>query len=212
MASFTNFATLIYNGGTSNSNTVTGELLETLTLTKTAASSRYTARDNVTYVLSLVNGGTTPLTELALTDDLGGYAFGTDTVYPLTYNEGTLRVYVNGVLQTTPTVTAGPPLTVTGLTVPAGGNALLVYEAAVTRYAPLDQEAAITNTATVTGGGVTGQAGAIRHGVSRALLSVNPEYRTPLKAAGLLTRDPRMKERKKYGLKAARRAPQFSKR
>ena len=65
---------------------------------------------------------------------------------------------------------------------------------------------------TVTGGGVTGQAGAIRHGVSRALLSVNPEYRTPLKAAGLLTRDPRMKERKKYGLKAARRAPQFSKR
>ena len=66
--------------------------------------------------------------------------------------------------------------------------------------------------ATVTGGGVTGQAGAIRHGVSRALLSVNPEYRTPLKAAGLLTRDPRMKERKKYGLKAARRAPQFSKR
>ena len=66
--------------------------------------------------------------------------------------------------------------------------------------------------ATVSGGGVTGQAGAIRHGVSRALLSVNPEYRTPLKAAGLLTRDPRMKERKKYGLKAARRAPQFSKR
>ena len=132
MASFTNFATLIYNGGTSNSNTVTGELLETLTLTKTAASSRYTARDNVTYVLSLVNGGTAPLTELALTDNLGGYAFGTDTVYPLTYNEGTLRVYVNGVLQTTPTVTAGPPLTVTGLTVPAGGNALLVYEAAVT--------------------------------------------------------------------------------
>ena len=66
--------------------------------------------------------------------------------------------------------------------------------------------------ATVTGGGVTGQAGAIRHGVSRALLSVNPEYRTALKAAGFLTRDPRMKERKKYGLKAARRAPQFSKR
>lgn len=65
---------------------------------------------------------------------------------------------------------------------------------------------------TVEGGGVSGQAGAIRHGVSRALLSVNPEYRTPLKAAGLLTRDPRMKERKKYGLKAARRAPQFSKR
>ncbi|WP_019908258.1 30S ribosomal protein S9 [Paenibacillus sp. HW567] len=62
------------------------------------------------------------------------------------------------------------------------------------------------------GGGISGQAGAIRHGISRALLKVDPEYRGPLKKAGFLTRDPRMKERKKYGLKAARRAPQFSKR
>ena len=66
--------------------------------------------------------------------------------------------------------------------------------------------------ATVEGGGVSGQAGALRHGIARALLLVNEEYRPVLKAAGLLTRDPRMKERKKYGLKAARRAPQFSKR
>ena len=65
---------------------------------------------------------------------------------------------------------------------------------------------------TVAGGGVSGQAGAIRHGISRALLQLNPEYRATLKAAGFLTRDPRMKERKKYGLKSARRAPQFSKR
>ena len=65
---------------------------------------------------------------------------------------------------------------------------------------------------TVAGGGVSGQAGAIRHGISRALLTLNPELRPSLKAAGFLTRDPRMKERKKYGLKAARRAPQFSKR
>ena len=64
----------------------------------------------------------------------------------------------------------------------------------------------------VGGGGVSGQAGAIRHGLSRALLQVSDEYRPILKAAGFLTRDPRMKERKKYGLKAARRAPQFSKR
>ena len=64
----------------------------------------------------------------------------------------------------------------------------------------------------VYGGGTTGQAGAIRHGISRALLSVQPDLRTPLKKAGYLTRDPRMKERKKYGLHAARRAPQFSKR
>ena len=64
----------------------------------------------------------------------------------------------------------------------------------------------------VRGGGYTGQAGAIRHGIARALLQVDSEYRPVLKSAGFLTRDPRMKERKKYGLKAARRAPQFSKR
>jgi small subunit ribosomal protein S9 len=64
----------------------------------------------------------------------------------------------------------------------------------------------------VHGGGFSGQAGAIRHGIARALLEVDPEYRQPLKRAGLLTRDARMKERKKYGLKGARRAPQFSKR
>ena len=66
--------------------------------------------------------------------------------------------------------------------------------------------------ATVVGGGVTGQAGAIRHGIARALLNVNEEFRVALKKEGFLTRDPRMKERKKYGLKGARRAPQFSKR
>ena len=67
-------------------------------------------------------------------------------------------------------------------------------------------------TVNVYGGGITGQAGAIRHGITRALLEVNPDLRAVLKPAGLITRDPRAKERKKYGLKAARRAPQFSKR
>ena len=81
------------------------------------------------------------------------------------------------------------------------------------------QPLALTETAdkydvitTVRGGGFTGQAGAIRHGISRALLQVDGDFRPALKKAGFLTRDPRMKERKKYGLKAARRAPQFSKR
>lgn len=64
----------------------------------------------------------------------------------------------------------------------------------------------------VTGGGYTGQAGAVRHGIARALLVANPEFRPTLKKAGMLTRDPRMKERKKYGLKKARKSPQFSKR
>ena len=83
----------------------------------------------------------------------------------------------------------------------------------------VNQPFGVTNTmgkfdivANVAGGGISGQAGAIRHGVARALLAADANYRPILKAAGLLTRDPRMKERKKYGLKAARRAPQFSKR
>ncbi|MDR0489781.1 MAG: 30S ribosomal protein S9 [Oscillospiraceae bacterium] len=75
-----------------------------------------------------------------------------------------------------------------------------------------DTAAKVDINATVKGGGVTGQAGAIRHGISRALLLVDESFRPTLKDAGFLTRDPRMKERKKYGLKAARRAPQFSKR
>ena len=83
----------------------------------------------------------------------------------------------------------------------------------------VNQPFAVTNTVgkydvivKVTGGGYTGQAGAIRHGISRALLEANSEYRPVLKSNGFLTRDPRMKERKKYGLKKARKAPQFSKR
>ena len=83
----------------------------------------------------------------------------------------------------------------------------------------VNQPFGVTNTVgkfdivcTVRGGGISGQAGAIRHGIARALLLADETFRAPLKAAGLLTRDPRMKERKKYGLKGARRAPQFSKR
>ena len=78
--------------------------------------------------------------------------------------------------------------------------------------AAVKAEAKFDVVCTVTGGGVSGQAGAIRHGIARALLKVEEDNRAVLKAAGFLTRDPRMKERKKYGLKAARRAPQFSKR
>ena len=73
MARFTNYATLSYNGGTTDSNTVTGELLATLSMTKTAVMDDYTQKDDVTYVISLVNGGTTAVTGLTVTDDLGGY-------------------------------------------------------------------------------------------------------------------------------------------
>ncbi len=154
MASFTNFATLSYNGGTTNSNTVTGEILEALTAVKTAVSANYSAGGRVTYALSLVNTGTTAITGYTVTDDLGGYTVGANTVYPLAYNAGTVRYYINGVLQASPTVTAGPPLTVTGLTIPAGGSAVLIYEATATNVAPLATGGSITNTATITGGGL----------------------------------------------------------
>lgn len=154
MASFTNFATLSYNGGTTNSNTVTGEILETLSATKTAVRGSYGAGDDVAYVITLVNSGSTTLGGLTVTDDLGGYTTGENTVYPLAYKADSVKYYVNGVLQTAPTVTAGPPLTIQGISIPAGGNATLVYEADVTAYAPLSAEGEITNTATVTGAGI----------------------------------------------------------
>jgi len=155
MALFTNYATLSYGGRTLTSNTVSGELLETVSASKTAASETYVSGGDVTYVISLINSGTEAVTGLTVTDDLGGYTFGTGTVYPLAYRAGSLRLFVNGVLQTAPAVTAGPPLTVSGVAIPAGGNAELIYEASVTGYAPLDADGSITNTATVTGGGLS---------------------------------------------------------
>ena len=104
-------------------------------------------------------------------------------------------------------------------TITVNGKDLNDYFGAETLKYIVRQPLSVTETSskydvicTVKGGGFTGQAGAIRHGISRALLQANGEYRPTLKSAGFLTRDPRMKERKKYGLKKARRAPQFSKR
>lgn len=107
----------------------------------------------MTYVISLVNDSDTALTDLTITDDLGGYAFDGATVYPLSYVDGTMHYYLNGVLQEAPAVTAGPPLVISGIEVPANGNAILVYEARVTEYAPLGAGAEITNTASITGAG-----------------------------------------------------------
>lgn len=154
MAMFTNYATLHYQGRSVHSNTVTGEILETLSAAKTAAAESYTPGEDLSYVLSLVNSGTTDLSGLTVTDDLGAYEVEGTTVYPLALEEGSLRLFVNGVLQSAPTVTAGPPLTVTGLTVPAGGSLLLVYEALPTEYAPPTADGSILNTATVTGPGL----------------------------------------------------------
>lgn len=150
MALFTNQATLSYNGNTVNSNIVTGNLVEVLAVTKTAVTPVYSADEDVTYIVSITNSGTTPFTGITVTDNLGAYQFGTETLTPLDYVDGSIVYYQNGVLQPIPTVTATQPLTVTGITVPAGGNAMLIYEARANGFAPLAQQSTITNEAVVT--------------------------------------------------------------
>lgn len=152
MATFYNQATLSYSGGTVNSNITSGELLEVLSASKTAVVDSYNRGDTVTYVIQLLNAGAAPLTGLTVTDDLGAYTVGTDVLQPLTYVEGSLKYFVNGLLQATPTITAGPPLVVSGIGIPADGNATLVYTAEATAFADPSLEGTIVNTATVTGG------------------------------------------------------------
>lgn len=157
MASFTNRATISWGDSVRDSNLVTGELLEVLSMTKTAARTSYAPGDTVTYIISLRNSGTVPFSALTVTDDLGAYTVGTAalTVVPLTYAEGSAQMYVNGDLLAPPTVSETVPLTFTGITVPASGNVLLVYEAEVNAFAPADPTAGIVNTATVSGSGLT---------------------------------------------------------
>lgn len=155
MATFFNQATLTYNNNVINSNITTGEIQEVLTVTKTAVQTSYTQGGEVTYVINIRNTGTLAYNDLTVTDDLGAYPSGTQTLVPLTYQDGTATLFINGVPQAAPTVTAGPPLTISGINVPAGGVATILYSATLNQFAPLDTDGAITNTATVTGGGIT---------------------------------------------------------
>lgn len=151
MAVFNNTATLTYGGNTVNSNTVTANLTETLSITKTALAGSYGADCAIAYAVSLINGGTKAFESITVSDNLGAYAFGEQTLYPLTYSAGSVRYYVNGVLQAAPTVTAGPPLSFAGISVPAGGVAMLIYETEVNGYAPLDAAGTISNTVSASG-------------------------------------------------------------
>ena len=155
MAQFTNQAQLSYNNAVINSNVAVGEVLEVLSADKTAVTTTYTPGGDVTYVISAVNSGATPVGGVTVTDNLGAYTFGETTLYPLTYKEDSVRLYINGVLQAAPTVVAGPPLVVSGITLPANSNMVLVYEANVTAFAPLGEGDSIVNTATVTGNGIS---------------------------------------------------------
>ena len=155
MATFTNQATLRYNGNVVNSNITAGELLEVLSATKTAVIDSYSQDSDITYVINIVNSGTTAFTGISVNDDLGAYTLGTETYVPLNYVNGSIQYYLNGVLQATPVVTAGPPLIISGITVPANGVATIIYVASANQYAPLTLDGTITNTAIISGGGVT---------------------------------------------------------
>ncbi len=156
LAQFTNQARLAYNDAVINSNVAVGEILEVLSANKTAVSATYNGDDSITYVISILNSGTTAYTNLTVSDNLGAYAFDTQTLIPLTYVDGSVNYFVNGTLQASPAVTVtGDTLEFSGINVPAGGNAIIVYEAKANQFAPLAENATITNTATVNGAGTT---------------------------------------------------------
>ena len=155
MAIFSNQATLTYNGNSTNSNIAYGEILDVLVATKTAVEENYTPGQLVTYVVTLHNTGTAALTGLIVTDDLGGYDFDGTTVYPLTYEAGSVAQFTNGIPQAAPAVDPGPPLVFSGITVPAGGDVVLVYQARANAYANPAAGGTIDNTVTVTGDGLS---------------------------------------------------------
>ncbi len=148
MATFFNQATLSYGDNVTNSNVTTGEIVSGIALTKTVVSANYGDGDGITYVITLVNATATDRTGVSVSDNLGVYTLGTTSLVPLTYVDGSVLYYQNGVLQPAPSVTAGTELTISGITVPAGGNATIVYEATANSFAPLAAGSEIINTVT----------------------------------------------------------------
>lgn len=154
MAIFSNQATLTYNGNTTNSNIAYGEILDVLTADKTSIEGSYTVGGLVSYVVTMRNTGNSSLNNLSVSDDLGGYDFNGVTLYPLTYEANSATLFIDGVLQPYPTVNAGPPLTISGINLPGGSDAVLIYQARVNEFAPPIDDGVINNTATVTGDGL----------------------------------------------------------
>ena len=152
MAQFTNQAQLAYNNSVTNSNIAVGEILEVLSATKTAVQNTYGANDSVTYVISIINSGNTAYNGITVTDNLGA-GTGSAQTAPLTYEEDTLQYYVDGILQPTPSVLTTSPLSVSGINVPAGGNATIIYEAKTNSFTPPVADAEVTNTAQISGTG-----------------------------------------------------------
>ena len=155
MATFYNQATLNLNGRRLTSNQTEGEVLTRVTLTKTAVSGDYGPGDNIVYAITLVNTDGTAKNDITLTDNLGVITLpGGHEVAPLSYTGGNVLYYQNGILQPTPAVTAGPPLVISGIDIPAGGNAVILYEVEANEYAPRGENAFINNEVTADGEGL----------------------------------------------------------
>ncbi len=187
MATFQNQATLNYRGLATNSNIVTGEVVEAVTAAKSAVGNTYRAEDTTTYVVSLVNTGATAASDLTVTDDLGAYTFGGATRVPLSYEADSIRYYINGVLQAAPAVTPGAPLVITGINIPAGGNAMVIYDTRLTDAANPGVGGSITNTATVTGdaiGTIPVTANAVTTAVEEAALAIQKAISTATVTVG----------------------------
>ena len=152
MATFYNQARLTLDGRVVSSNQTEGEVVTRVTLTKTPISTDYGPGDNIVYTILMTNTDQTAKNDITLTDNLGEFTtLDGVTVVPLTYVLGSLRLYTNGVLSATPTVNAGPPLVISGIDIPAGGNVLIVYETRANEFAPRDNNASITNTISAEG-------------------------------------------------------------
>ena len=155
LITFTNQASLSYNNTVTNSNVTTGQIIEVLSISKTSLQTTYSADDTVTFIISIVNSGNTPFTNITLNDNLAGYTVGNGSAYPLSYVENSVRYFVNGVMQSAPAVSTAVALVISGINIPAGGNAVVVYEARITKYAPLEANSTITSAATIEGAGIT---------------------------------------------------------
>jgi len=154
MAQFTNQARLSYNDTVTVSNVAVGEIVDTLSVTKTAIRDTYSINDSITYIVSIVNSGSVSYSNISLTDNLGEYVFGETTLVPLEYVNGSLKYFINGVLQASPEISSEPFITVSDISVPAGGNTTIVYEANINQFAPLNDGGQILNEVTVLGGGI----------------------------------------------------------
>ena len=151
MATFFNQAALNLGGNQLNSNITEGQLLGGLTLTKTALSADYDNGGYISYAVTVANNGFNDVGGVSVTDNLGAFTVGTETLVPLTYVDGSLLFYENGAPALAPTVTVGDGVTFNDITVPGGGNVTLIYGARVNGFAPLAAGSDITNTVTLIG-------------------------------------------------------------